>query len=132
MGPTGIRQPGGSIIQAKDIMTTSVITTSGDISVRDTANLIVENKISALPVVDACGKLVGIVSEGDFLRQIQSPQERTKSWCLRMFQSAEDAASDFIKSHARFVHEVMTRKVLNVAESNTFSHVAAVLEKNRI
>jgi CBS domain-containing protein len=132
MGPTEIRQPGGSIMQAKDIMTASVITTSGDISVRDAANLMVENKISALPVADASGKLVGIVSEGDFLRQIQSPQERTKSWWLRMFQSAEDVASDYIKSHARFVHYVITRKVLTVAESDTLSHIAAVLEKDRI
>ncbi|MCC2098949.1 MAG: CBS domain-containing protein [Hyphomicrobiales bacterium] len=119
-------------MQAKDIMTTSVITVAGTMSVRDAATLMIENKISALPVVDAEGKLLGIVSEGDFLRTLQTPQERTKSWWLRIFQSSEDAATDYIKSHARFVHEVMTKKVLTINETDDISHIAAVLEKNRI
>ena len=119
-------------MQAKDIMTTNVITATPDMGVREAAEMMMSNRISALPVVDAAGKLIGIVSEGDFLRQIQSPQERAGSWWLRMFQSAEDKATDYVKSHAKSVKDVMTAKVVSVSEDDDVSHLAAVLERNRI
>lgn len=119
-------------MQAKDIMTTNVITASPDMGVREAAETMMSNRISALPVVDPAGKLIGIVSEGDFLRQMQTPEERRGSWWLRMFQSAEDKATDYVKSHAKSVKDVMTTKVVAIAETDDISHIAAVLEKHRI
>ncbi|MGE3246231.1 MAG: CBS domain-containing protein, partial [Beijerinckiaceae bacterium] len=119
-------------MQAKDVMTTNVISVSPDMSVRDAAAAMLKHGISGLPVVSAEGDLVGLVSEGDFLRQIQSPKERTRSWWLSMFQSSEDRAADYIKSHAKRVKDVMTAKVLSVGEDTDISEIAFILEKNRI
>ena len=119
-------------MQAKDIMTVSVISATPDTSVREAASIMMANRISALPVLDANERLVGIVSEGDFLRKIQSPEDRAGSWWLRMFRSSEDITADYIKSHATHVKDVMTNKVFTVNETDDVSSIASLLEKNCI
>ncbi len=49
-------------MQARDIMTTSVLTTGPNTSIREIAELLSKRHFSGLPVVDADGRLLGIVS----------------------------------------------------------------------
>jgi CBS domain-containing protein len=55
-------------MKAADVMTSNVITIRSDASIAEMVKLMLDNRISGLPVVDDRGKLVGIVTEGDCLR----------------------------------------------------------------
>ena len=67
-------------MQAADIMTRDVITVAPDDSVRDAALMLLKNRISAMPVLDSQGRLVGVVSEGDLLRRAEIGTEERRPW----------------------------------------------------
>ena len=75
-------------MQAKDVMVSPAITVSPDASVPETANILLKNRISAVPVVDQTGALLGIVSEGDLMRRAEIGTERQRSWWLEMLAAA--------------------------------------------
>ena len=56
-------------MRAHQIMTRKVITVKADTSFLDAANLMLQHHISGIPVIDELGRLIGIVSEGDFMRR---------------------------------------------------------------
>jgi CBS domain-containing protein len=62
-------------MKVSDIMTRRVISVSPTATILDAARLMLKNRISGLPVVSQTGKLVGIVSEGDFLRRPETGTE---------------------------------------------------------
>jgi CBS domain-containing protein len=118
-----------------DVMTTDVITVNPETTVQALATLLAERGISGAPVVDAGGRLVGIVSEGDLLHRAEigtarRHRERRRSWWLDHF--AADAARDYVKSHGRTVRDIMTPSVVSVAEDTELAEVAALLEARRI
>jgi CBS domain-containing protein len=119
-------------VQASDIMTTRVVTVGPDTQVGDTAQLLLENRISAVPVVDAAGRLLGIVSEGDLMRRAETGTERRPSWWLALFTDTEAQARAFVKTHARRIADVMTRRVVTIAENTPLEDIADLLEKRRI
>ncbi len=63
-------------VEAKDVMTTRVITISPEAKIEDVAELLLSNHISAMPVVDDQKKVVGIISEGDLLHRHETGTER--------------------------------------------------------
>jgi len=118
-------------MRAMDVMTTDVITVDPDTTVQALARLLAERGISGAPVVDASGRLVGIISEGDLLHRAEigtarRHRERRRSWWLDHF------ASDYVKSHGRTVKDIMTRDVVTVTEDTDLGDVAALLEAKRI
>ncbi len=113
-------------------MTTKIVTTAPDESIHDVVHKLLKRSVSALPVVDGCGRLVGIISEGDLLHRVETGTERQRSWWLDMLVSSEERSRDFLKSHAVHVRDVMTRKVITVDEETPTSDIAGILEENRI
>ncbi|MCE8032660.1 MAG: CBS domain-containing protein [Halomonas sp.] len=119
-------------MKAVDVMTTKVITVSPDTDVREIARLLLENNISALPVVDESNEVLGIVSEGDLMRRIESGAEHRKSWWLKSIFAGANNASEYIKTHARKAHEIMTRNPITITEDEPLHRVAKLLEKHHI
>ena len=127
-------------MRAMDVMTTNVITVSPDTSVQALATLLSERGISGVPVVDANGRPIGIVSEGDLLHRVETgtdrrPERRTgrrRSWWLDTIASDQDLARDYVKSHGRTAKDIMTRDVVTVTEETDLADVATLLEANRI
>jgi CBS domain-containing protein len=122
-------------MRAVDVMTTDVITVDPDMTVQDFARLLAERGISGAPVVDASGRPVGIISEGDLLHRAEigtarRHRVRRRSWWLDHF--ASELARDYIKSHGRTVKDIMTRDVVTVSEDTDLGEVAALLEAKRI
>jgi CBS domain-containing protein len=119
-------------MKAKDVMTPQVISVQPDDTVGDVAERLMKHGISAVPVVDG-DKMVGIVSEGDLIRRTEiGTAERRRSWWLRIFTGTETLATEYVKSHARRVRDVMTKDVISVSEETSLSEIAALLEKNHI
>lgn len=119
-------------MQARDVMSTNVITVQSDATVQDIAKRLVENRISAVPVVERGGRLVGIVSEGDLMRRTESGTERHPTWWLFLLAAPEETARDYVKTHGRCAVDVMTRRVITVNEDTPIQEIAETLEKNRI
>ncbi len=117
---------------ASDIMVPKVITVTSDACVRDVAKLLLDNCISAVPVVSEDGKLAGIVSEGDLMRRAETGTERHRSWWLAMLSSNEALAAEFIRSHAHKVSDLMTRKVITAEPETPVGDIASLMEKNGI
>jgi CBS domain-containing protein len=122
-------------MRAMDVMTTDVITVDPDTTVQALATLLAERGISGAPVVDASGRLVGVVSEGDLLHRTEvgaarRHRVRRRSWWLDDYASAN--AREYIKDHGRTVRDVMTRDVVTVTEDTELADVAALLEAKRI
>ena len=119
-------------MKAKDVMTRYVISVAPDDSILKALRLMLGNKISGLPVVDQNGKLLGIVTEGDFLRRAETGTERRRPRWLEFLLGPGTIASDYVHSHARRVDEVMTSDVRTVTEEAPLGDIVALMEKHRI
>jgi CBS-domain-containing membrane protein len=119
-------------MKASEIMTVGVYTIRPDASVRDAARLMVEQGISGLPVVDASGQLVGIVTEGDFLRRAETGTERRRPHWLEILVGPGRLASDYVRTHGRKVEEIMTREVVTVAADTPLQDIVDIMERHRI
>src|SRR5215475_11993856 len=123
---------GGPDMKAKDVMTRRVISVAPDASIREALRLMLANQISGLPVVDGSGRLVGIVTEGDFLRRSETGTERRRPRWLEFLLGPGMIASDYVRSHARRVDQVMTSDVQTVTEEAQFGDIVTLMEKHRI
>src|SRR5690554_2511486 len=119
-------------MRAVDVMTPNVITVTPDTEVREIAGLLLEHNISALPVIDTNGSVLGIVSEGDLMRRVENGTERRKSWWLRSIFAGANDASEYIKRHARKAREIMTPNPVTISEDEPLHRVARMLEKQHI
>jgi CBS-domain-containing membrane protein len=119
-------------MRAKDVMTSPVVTVGPQTTVPQIAKLLIERRISAVPVVDQRERVVGIVSEGDLMRRVENAEERHRSWWLRLFSDATTDAAEYVKTHGRRAADVMTRDVVTVGEDTPLHEIVALLEARRI
>jgi CBS domain-containing protein len=119
-------------MNAADVMVREVITVHADSSVKAIAEILLENRISAVPVVDVRGAAIGIVSEGDLIHRVETGTERHRSWWLEFLTGKETLAREFVKSHARKATDVMTQPVISVSLQTPLGDIAALMEKHRI
>ncbi len=138
-GPTTSSNSGGSPrpstapALAADIMTQPVISVTPEAPVRDVARLLVAHRISAVPVVDAGGDPVGMVSEGDLLGRADADRLAGRDWWLTLFADPGQAASALTDAAAaRPIGEVMHGPVVTVAADAPVPAVAEMLRAHGI
>lgn len=119
-------------MNVSDLMTRDVITAHADDSIESAVEKMLRHHISALPVVNTTGDVVGIVSEGDLMDRPETQTAKERSWWLELFRSPETNARDFLKSHGTRVSDVMSAPVISVGEDDTAAHIARTLERHRI
>lgn len=119
-------------MKARDVMTTRVITVGPGASVQEVAQLLLQYRISAVPVVGEGGRLIGIVSEGDLVRRAEVDTERRRPWWLRMLTGSEVLAAEYVKSHASKVADLMTKRVITATPDASLRDIATLLEKHSI
>jgi CBS domain-containing protein len=119
-------------MRATDVMISPVITAKPSWSVQEAAKVLIDQRISGLPVVDDNGKLVGIVSEGDLLHRSESGTERRRSWWFRTLLGDEALAAEYVKAHGRRVEDVMTRTVVTASPNTPLHEIATLMERNSI
>jgi CBS domain-containing protein len=122
----------GRAMKASDIMVSKVITVGPNTTVQEIANILLSNRISAVPVVDDHGALIGIVSEGDLIHRVEAGTERHYSWWLQLVSDKGALAHDFLKSHAVKAADVMTKGVITASPDLPVGELASLLEKYRI
>lgn len=119
-------------MRAHQIMTKKLITIGPDASIVEAAQLMLTNHISGLPVIDKNRKLVGIVSEGDFLRRSEiGTQHKRPSW-LQYFVGPNHAANEFVHASGRKVKEVMTCDPLMITEETSLEEIVRLMESKSV
>ena len=119
-------------MNAADMMTSPVVTIGPEASVRDAAWTLLTHRISAMPVLDGQGRLVGILSEGDLLRRAETGTYRRRSWWGMFGVGSEQLAAEFVKSHGRKVADVMSRNVITAREDTPVPEIARLMETHGI
>jgi CBS domain-containing protein len=119
-------------MRAHQIMTRQVITVGPDTTIVEAAGIMLQNHVSGLPVVSASGRLVGIVSERDFLRRAEIGTQRKRGRWLRFLLGPGSAATDFVHEQGRKVGEVMTPEPFTVTEDTLLQNIVQLMERNNI
>jgi len=119
-------------MKAMDVMVRNVLTVKPDTSVAEVARLLVEHDISAVPVVDDHGKMVGIISEADLMRRVEIGTEKQRPWWLEAMTPATTLANEFAKSHGKRVAELMSPQVVSASEDTPLIEIATLLERHQI
>lgn len=119
-------------MQASDVMTRNFVSIGRDAPIREAIRLMLDNRVSGLPVVDTAGKMVGILTEGDLVRRSEIATERHRWPWLEFVMGPGRMASDYVKAHGRVVDELMTHDVTVVAPDTPLADIVALMERRRI
>src|SRR5512144_3443149 len=119
-------------MKVADVMTREVVSIAPEASVIEAVRLMLQHKISGLPVIDASGKLQGVVTEGDFLRRVETGTERKRSRLVEFLLGPGRLADDYVHASGRKVDEGMTPDVRTVAEDEPLEKVVHLMERYRI
>ena len=119
-------------MKAKDVMTRTIISVDPNATVLQAARLMLQHHISGLPVINEAGQLVGILSEGDFLRRRETDTQRQRPRWLEFLMGPGRIADDYTHSHGTKVSEVMTAEVRTVVEDASLEEVVELMERHRI
>jgi CBS domain-containing protein len=119
-------------MKAADVMTRLVVSVTPETPVAEAVRLMLQDNISGLPVVDSGGRLIGIVTEGDFLRRVETGTERRRPRWLEFLIGPGRLADEYVHAHGRKVEEVMTRDVVTVAADTPLDEVVRLMERRRI
>lgn len=119
-------------MNAKDIMSAPIIWVTPDMSVRDVARILVNNRISAVPVLGADGGLAGIISESDLVHRPETDTQADTPWLVALLETEEEAASRISQRFGQQARDVMTRNVVTVDANAPLNQVASLFEKHRV
>jgi CBS domain-containing protein len=119
-------------MQAKDVMTTPVLSVEPNATILQAIRTMLQRRISGLPVIDKDGHLVGMVTEGDFLRRVETGTQRQRPRWLEFVIGPGRLADEYTRSHSRRVSEVMTSDPITVAEDAPLDDIVKLMEKRRI
>ncbi|TIN03948.1 MAG: CBS domain-containing protein [Mesorhizobium sp.] len=114
-------------MQAKAIMTTPVVAIHPSASIVEAAGLMLSSKISGLPVIRSDGALVGIISEGDFLRRAELGTQRKRPRWLEFLVSPGRVAEEYVLANGRRVEDVMTDSVVTASPNASLAEVVELM-----
>lgn len=119
-------------MKVKDFMTYQVVTVTPETSILDAARLMLEHKISGLPVVTDGGRVVGIISEHDLLRGGNSDVQTERSHWLRLMIERVNLADESARFQERMVCEVMTPDPVTITETAPLEEAGRIIGENDI
>ncbi|MFG1464105.1 CBS domain-containing protein [Xanthobacter sp. DSM 24535] len=119
-------------MRVANVMTAPVISVEPTTTIADAAKLMLAQHISGLPVVAKDGTLVGMITEGDFLRRAELGTQVQRSWWLELIVSPGKEAEEYVQAHGRTVDEVMTRDVVTTRKETPLSEVVETMTRERI
>jgi CBS domain-containing protein len=119
-------------MRAHQIMTRHVITVGADTSVADAILTMLQHRVSGLPVVDSQGKLIGIISQGDFVRRAEIGTERKRGPWLSYLAGSDKIAADFVHAHGRKVGEIMTPDPVTITEDIPLDRIVQIMESSGV
>ncbi|MBV8915626.1 MAG: CBS domain-containing protein [Acetobacteraceae bacterium] len=102
-----------------------------DASIAEAIATMLDNGVSGMPVVDASGALVGILTEGDLLHRAETGTiGRDAGWVRLILRHS--SAGEYVRTHSRRVADLMTRVVITVAEDTPLEEVVELMERKHV
>ena len=132
MQETGVLGREVQEMKARDIMTKDIMTVSPDTPVRKVAELMVTHGLCSVPVVDASGAVLGMVSEGDLLRKKIAPKAPQVLSVLGEYEGIEEYREAFRKMGANTSGEIMTSPVVTVEAEDEAAKVGETVLNHHI
>ncbi len=123
------------MLKAKDIMTTEIITVTGETPVEDLARILLENKISGVPVLDDDGNLIAVATENDLIDQaknIHIPSMISILDSVIFLESAKKTEEEIKKMTGAKVKDICAAKPLTVEEDTPLAEVATIMAEKKI
>lgn len=120
---------------ARNVMTANLISVGPDEPVRNIARLLLEHRISAVPVVDADGVPIGMVSEGDLIGRNEQDRVARSDWWLAVITGAQPLDDTFrtrLQGKDRVARDVMAAPLVTVSEDTGVGEVARLLAIHHI
>jgi len=114
---------------AKDVMTRDVVTVTPETPLVEAANVLLAKGVISVPVVDAKGALVGVVSEGDLIHRAEIGTTPHHAWWQVFSMDRDEHATEFLRVHGARVGDVMTRQVVTAGENDTLGHVVDMFDR---
>ena len=119
-------------MRAQDVMTQYVVSVGPNDTIARAVHAMLQNDISGLPVLDANGTLVGMITEGDLLRRAETGTERKRPRWVEYFVGFGRLAEEYVHAHGRKVSEIMTAEPVTVTEETPLDEVVTLMEKRHI
>jgi CBS domain-containing protein len=119
-------------ITARDLMTPDVATVPPETPILALAHLMAERHISAVPVLDGQGHVLGLVSEADLIRRLADEDEKAPSWFAGLFADPVAQAERYARVHGATAGDVMTTDLISVRPDESAAHVAKVMEEKHV
>ena len=119
-------------MKAADIMTREIMTVGPETALADAVRLMLEHRVSGLPVVDGAGRLVGLLTEGDLLHRAETGTDAVRLGWLQALLARGRMAEQYVHTHGRRVRDVMTRDVLTVGEASPLDDVIRIMESRHV
>ena len=119
-------------MKAMDVISRDVVTCRPGDEIAEVVKLLAERDVSALPVVDDSGMVVGVISEADLMRREEIDTEKHRPWWLEAVTPGITLAKEFAREHGRKVDEIMSDTVVSASEDTSLAEIATLLEKHRI
>ncbi len=119
-------------VRARQVMSRPVITIPADATVYAAAEVLLGSGISAAPVIDADGRMIGIVSEADLMNRPEIGTVPAKSWLQRLLVDEALLARDYVRSHSHHVADVMTKDVVTADEHTELGEIASLMQRHRV
>src|ERR1700722_2086056 len=117
-------------MRAQEVMTTKVISVGPEAPTRDVARLLLDNRISAVSVVNSDGIPIGMVSEGDLIGRDETERLARHDWWLEVLtgkQMLDDGFRDRVGMTARTARDVMSTPLVTVTEKTSISKIVRLL-----
>jgi len=115
----------------RDVMTTQVVTVTPETRLIDAVHLMLEKRVSGLPVVTEEGKLTGILTESDLLRRAEIGTERYSPRWIELFRVPKIAEA-YARSHGTHVADVMTAPVETTDDEAPLVEIVDLMEQHQI
>lgn len=119
-------------LQAHDVMTTNVLVVPRDLPIAAIARLLADRRISAVPVVDAEGLPLGLVTEADLVHRLAARLDKPPSWFASLFEDVAVSADSYSRTHGFVAEEVMTSEIISVAPETSVCEIASLMERHGI
>lgn len=119
-------------MRVSEVMTQEVVSIRPTASVTDAIALLSQHGISGLPVINDGGTLVGIITEGDFLRRAELGTEKRRPRWFEFIAGPNFVAANYIHSHTRRVSDIMTQNVITVEEDTPLNEVVRIMETHGV
>jgi CBS domain-containing protein len=117
-------------MRAKDVMSVDVVTVGPDDSVERAVKLMLEHRISGLPVVDPDGNLLGVVTEGDLMDRVEITSD--EPWRRHPAVGDKQSLSEYVKSHSARVGDVMVTEAVTADEATPLAELADMMARHHI